>query len=78
MVDSVTSKIHSPDKIFAVAAERRLFEKPCHELMVLYFMNIFLSQRSASLDPTGDRGSSVSISTPTLVVGHVWCEALAA
>ena len=40
------TKINSPDKILAMAAEGWMFEESWHKLMVLDFVNIFLPQRS--------------------------------
>jgi len=40
----------APDKILAVTAEGGLLEEAWNELMVLHFVNIFLSQGSPSVD----------------------------
>jgi len=42
-------KVDRPDEVFTVAAERRLLEKPRHELVTFDLVNVLLSQRASSL-----------------------------
>lgn len=46
--------IYSPNKVRAMTAESRLFEKPRNKFVVLHFMDVFLPQSTFTSESIGN------------------------